>query len=227
MNAPFEVIGKPLRRKEDQRLLTGNGRYSDDLTPPGTAYAAIVRSPYAHARIVSIDTTAARRMAGVLGVYTFADLQKDGVKPIPPDYAFLGPPEVQRQLPDVVLVNRDGSDMFQSPYHLLAADRARFAGQSVAMVVAESVQKAKDAAEAVAVEYEPLPAVVETRAAMKADAPRLWDHAPSNITLDAEHGDKAATDAAFAKAAHVVKLDTWIQRVTGVPMESRSAASRW
>jgi carbon-monoxide dehydrogenase large subunit len=223
MNPPFEVIGKPLRRKEDQRLLTGKGRYSDDLTLPDTAYAAIVRSPHAHARIRGIDASEALRIPGVLAVYTFADLKADGVKPIPPDYAVLGPPEVQRLLPDVVLVNRDGSPMFDSPYHLLAADRARFAGQSVAMVVAESVQQAKDGVEAVVVDYEPLPAVIVTRDAAKPDAPRLWDHAPSNISLDAEHGDKAATDAAFAKAAHVVKLETWIQRVTGVPMEARSA----
>jgi carbon-monoxide dehydrogenase large subunit len=134
---------------------------------------------------------------------------------------------VQRRLPDVVLVDRSGEKIYDSPYDLLAADRARFAGQSVAMVVADSIGAAKDGIDAIVVDYEPLPAVTGTREAARADAPRLWEHAPSNVCLDAEHGDKAATDAAFARAAHVVRLDTWISRVTGVPMEPRTAVGAY
>ena len=217
------LIGKPVTRKEDLRLLTGKGRYSDDVSLPQQAYAAIVRSPHAHAEILSIDASAALALPGVLAVYTFAEISADGIKPIAPDYTFMGPVEVQRTMPDVVLENIDGSPMYESPYHLLAHDRARFAGQSIAMVVATSAMIAKDAAEAVVVDYRTLPAVTDTRAAAKPDAPRLWEHAKSNICLDSEHGDKAETDAAFAKAAHVVRFETWISRVTGVPMEPRTA----
>lgn len=222
-NDPGALIGKPMTRKEDLRLLTGRGRYSDDVSLPQQAYAAIVRSPHAHAEILSIDAGAALALPGVLAVYTFADLEADGVKPIAPDYTFMGPVEVQRTMPDVVLENIDGSPMYDSPYHLLARDRARFAGQSVAMLVAESAMIAKDGAELVAVDYATLPAVTDTRRAAKPDAPRLWEHAASNICLDSEHGDKAGTDAAFEKAAHVVRFETWISRVTGVPMEPRTA----
>ena len=222
-----DAIGQPVRRKEDLRLLTGRGRFSDDLNLPGQAYAAVLRSPYAHARIVSIDASAARRMHGVLAVYTGADLAAAGLGPIEPDYNFMGSIEQQRQMPDVVLVNRDGSDMFASPYHLLAMDRARFNGQSVAMVIAESVGVAKDAAEAIEVDYEPLPAVTVTRDAARPDAPRLWDIAPSNVCLDAEHGDAAAVAEAFSRAKHVARLETWISRVTGVPMEPRTAVGHY
>ena len=215
-------IGQPVRRKEDLRLLTGQGRYSDDYSLPGQAYAAILRSPHAHARVASIDTSAACAMPGVLGVFTGADVAADKLKPISPDYAFLGPVEVQRLLPDVVLQNRDGSPIYDSPYHLLAQDRVRFVGQAVAMVVADSVARAKDAAETIVVEYETLPAVTATPDAVKPDAPRLWDHASSNICLDADVGDAAGTDEAFSRAAHVVRLETWISRVTGAPMESRA-----
>jgi carbon-monoxide dehydrogenase large subunit len=219
--SPF-AIGKPVRRKEDQRLLTGCGRYSDDQVLPGQTYAAILRSPHAHARIRSIDTRAALDVPGVIAVLTGADVKADALGPILPDYAFLGPIEVQRQMPDVVLQNRDGSKIFDSPYHLLAQDRARFVGQAVAMVVAETLGAAKDGAEAVEVDYETLPAVIVTADAAKPDAPKLWEHAPSNVCLDAEVGDEKATADAFAKAAHVVKLNTWISRVTGVTMEPRT-----
>ena len=180
MNQPAEAsrfaIGQPVRRKEDLRLLTGKGRYSDDQVLPHQAYAAILRSPHAHAVIRGIDTTQALKVPGVIAVFTGADIRADGLKPILPDYAFLGPVEIQKQLPDVVLQNRDGSPMFESPYHLLAQDRARFVGQSVAIVVAESVGAAKDGAEAIEVDYEPLPSVTVTRDAVKPDAPRLWEH---------------------------------------------------
>jgi aerobic carbon-monoxide dehydrogenase large subunit len=215
-------IGKPVRRKEDVRLLTGKGRYSDDQALPHQAYASILRSPHAHARIVSIDTAEALRVPGVIAVFTGADVKADSLKPIMPDYFFMGPIEVQRQMPDVVLVNKDGSNIYESPYHLLAQDRARFVGQAIAMVVADTVGAAKDGAEAINVEYEMLPAVTSTREAVRPDAPKLWEHAPSNVCLDAEVGDAKATEAAFARAAHVVTFETWISRVTGVPMEPRT-----
>lgn len=216
-------IGQPVRRKEDRRLVTGAGRYSDDLGLPNQVYAAMLRSPHAHARIVSIDTKAARAAAGVICVLTGIDVESDGLKPIPPDFLFLGSLEFQRSLPDPILMNTDGSQIFESPYPLLPKDRVRYIGQAVAMVVAETVAAAKDGAELIDVEYEALPAVTDTAAAADPSAPRLWDHTPSNVCLDAEVGDKSTTDAAFARAAYVVSLRTWIQRVTGVPMETRSA----
>jgi aerobic carbon-monoxide dehydrogenase large subunit len=215
-------IGAPVRRKEDQRLLTGGGQYSDDVVFPDMLRATMLRSPYAHARIRSIDISNAQRMPGVAAVITGRDLLADGVGPIQPDYNFLGPLELQRTLPDPVLLNRDGSDMFTAPYHCLATDCARFVGDGVAFVVADSVAHAKDAAEAIVVEYEELSPVTATSAASAAGAPKLWEHADSNLLLDSEIGGKDATETAFARAAHTVRLQTWIQRVTGVPMEPRT-----
>ncbi len=215
-------IGAPVRRKEDQRLLTGQGRYSDDLVLPGMLRAVILRSPHAHARIRSIDISAAMALPGVVRIYTGAELKAAGLGPIQPDYNFLGPLEIQRTLPDPILLNRDGSEMPISPYLPLAADAARFCGDGVAFIVAHTLQQAKDAAEAVLVEYEVLPAVTDTQAAAAPDAPLVWPHMASNVMLDSDIGDKHATDAAFAKAAHVVRLKTWIARVTGVPMEPRA-----
>ncbi|MSQ73657.1 MAG: xanthine dehydrogenase family protein molybdopterin-binding subunit [Betaproteobacteria bacterium] len=220
-------IGKPVRRKEDARLLKGQGRYSDDVNLEGQAHAAILRSPHAHARIVSIDAKVARSMPGVLAVLDGTDVAADGLKPLAPDFAFLGTPEQQRQMPDVQLSNRDGSKIFDSPYPLLAQDRVRFTGQAIAMVVADTAGRARDAAEAIEIEYAPLPAVTATAAAARPGAPRLWDHASSNVCLDAEVGDAATTDAAFARADHVVRLETWISRVTGVPMEPRACVGSY
>jgi carbon-monoxide dehydrogenase large subunit len=216
-------IGQPVRRKEDMRLITGAGQYSDDRSLPNQAQAVMLRSPHAHARIVSINTKAARQAAGVVCVLTGIDVETDGLGSISPDFLYLGSLEFQRSLPDPILQNTDGSQIFASPYPLLPKDRVRYIGQAVAMVVAETVAAAKDATELIDVEYEPLPAVTETAAAADPGARRLWDDAPSNVCLDAEVGDKNATDAAFTRAAHVVSLSTWIQRVTGVPMETRSA----
>ena len=227
MSAPANGIGQPVRRKEDLRLVRGAGRYSDDMGLPGQAYAAMLRAPHAHARIARIDTAAARAAPGVLCVLTGHEVEADGLKPIPPDFLFLGSLEFQRSLPDPILVNKDGSPIFESPYPLLPRDRVRYIGQAVAMVVAETLAQAKDATELIEIDYEELPAVTATAAAAEPDAPRLWDHAPSNVCLDAELGDKDATEAAFAQAAHVVKLSTWIQRVTGVPMETRSAVGSY
>jgi aerobic carbon-monoxide dehydrogenase large subunit len=208
-------IGATVRRKEDLRLVTGRGTYSDDFNFPGQAYAAMVRSPHAHARIRSIDTAEARAMPGVLAVLTGQDALADGLKRIP-HLAAPGTP------PDIVLHNRDGSPVPAAPHHVLPADRVRHVGAAVAFVIAETIAQAKDAAEKVVVDYEPLPAVTRGIASLAKDAPRLYDDLP-NVMIDAEVGDAAATDAAFAAAAHVTKLDTWVNRVTGVPMEPRSA----
>jgi carbon-monoxide dehydrogenase large subunit len=208
-------IGQTVRRKEDARLVTGRGSYSDDVNLPGQAYGATVRSPHAHALIRSIDTTAARAMPGVLAVLTGQDALADGLTRIP-HLAAAGTP------PDIVLHNRDGSPVPVAPHHVLPTDRVRHVGTAVAFVIAETIAQAKDAAEMVVVDYELLPAVVDATAAVAKDAPRLYDDLP-NVMIDAEVGDAKATDAAFARAAHVTRLDTWINRVTGVPMEPRAA----
>jgi len=159
-------IGAAVPRKEDARLLTGRGSFSDDLHLPGQAHAVMVRSPHAHARIGRIDAAEALALPGVLAVLTGADCLADGLKPIPHRPFSVSPP-------DVTLRNRDGSDIFIAPHHALPADKARFAGEAVAMVIAESVQIAKDGAERVHVEYEPLAAVVRAADAAAAGAPLL------------------------------------------------------
>ncbi len=212
-------IGRPVARKEDARLVTGQGRFSDDVNLAGQAYTVMVRSPHAHARIRSIDAADALAMPGVIAVLTGADAIADGLKPIP-HRPIIG-------APDIALGRRDASDKFLSPHRVLPHDKARFTGEAVAMVVADSVDAAKDAAERVHVDFEPLPAVTDTRAAAASDAPRLWDDARSNVCIDAEVGDAAATAAAFERAAHVVQLETWVQRVTGVPLEPRAAVGHY
>jgi carbon-monoxide dehydrogenase large subunit len=208
-------IGDTVRRKEDLRLLTGRGCYSDDFNFPGQAHGAALRSPHAHALIRSIDTAAARAMPGVLAVLTGQDALADGLKAIP----HLTAPGTA---PDIVLHNRDGSPVPAAPHYVLPPDRVRHVGTAVAFVIAETVAQAKDAAEKIVVDYEPLPAVIEAKAAVEKNAPRLYDDLP-NIMIDAEVGDAAATAAAFARAAHVTRLDTWVNRVTGVTMEPRAA----
>src|SRR5580704_4138318 len=208
-------IGDTVRRKEDLRLLTGRGCYSDDFNFPGQAHGAALRSPHAHALIRGIDTAAARAMPGVLAVLTGQDTQADGLKRIP----HLTAPGTA---PDIVLHNRDGSPVPAAPHLVLSTDRVRHVGAAVAFVVAETVVQAKDAAEKVVVEYDPLPAVTDAKVAVEGSTPRLYDDLP-NIMIDAEVGDAKATDEAFARAAHVTRLDTWVNRVTGVPMEPRAA----
>jgi carbon-monoxide dehydrogenase large subunit len=215
-------IGQPVRRKEDARLITGAGCFSDDVNLPRQACAFVLRSVHAHARIKAIDTTRAMALRGVLAVLTGSDLQADGIKPIPPDASITVPVEAQRKLPDVVLINKNGAYR-PTPFNILAIDKVRYVGEGVVLVVAETLAIAKDAAELVEIDYEPLPAVTNTEAAARPGAARLYDDAPSNLFCEAEVGDAAATDAAFAKAAHVVRLETWVQRVTGVPMEARTA----
>ena len=209
-------IGQPVRRREDLRLVRGNGRYTADENLPGQAYAVMLRSPHAHARIRSIATDAAKTMPGVLAVLTGADFLADGLKPIPHKPWSPHPAETQ-------LTNKGGAPPFEAPHYPLPADKARFVGEAVAMVVAETVNAAKDAAEKIVVDYDVLPAVAATTPAARQDAPRVHEEARSNVCFDAELGDAAATDAAFARAAHVTRFETWVQRVTGVPMEPRAA----
>ena len=211
-----EGIGQEVRRKEDLRLVTGRGCYSDDFNFPGQVYGAAVRSPHAHALIRSIDVKAALAMPGVLAVLTGADALADGLTRIP-HLAAPGTP------PDIVLHNRDGSPVPAAPHHVLPADRVRFVGTAVAFVVAETVAQAKDAAERVAVEYEPLAGRHRGQGRGRARVHSGSTTTLPNIMIDAEVGDAKATAEAFARAAHVTRLDTWVNRVTGVPMEPRAA----
>ena len=207
-------------------MVIGGGCFSDDVDLPRQTRAFVLRSCHAHARINGIDTTRAKALKGVLAVLTGADLKADGIKPIPPDASITVPVEAQRKLPDVVLVNKNGPYL-PTPYNILAVDKVRYVGEGVVLVVAETLAIAKDAAELVEIDYEPLPAVTDTSAAAEPGAARLFDDARSNLFCEAEVGDAAATDAAFAKAAHVVRLETWVQRVTGVPMEARTAVGHY
>ena len=209
-------IGQPVLRKEDHRLLTGAGRYTSDVFLPGQLYAAIVRSPHAHARIKGIDTAKAKAAPGVVDVLTGAELEIDGIGTIPSNAHIAG-------LVDVPLNNRDGSDRRVTPIPLLATNKVRFVGDAVAAVIGRTLVAALDGAELVAIEYDVLPAVTATRDAAESGAAVVWDDRPTNICIDAEFGDRAATDAAFAKADYVVTFSTTVNRVTGVMMETRSA----
>jgi aerobic carbon-monoxide dehydrogenase large subunit len=222
-------IGAPVLRREDLRLLRGEGRYSDDVNLEGQCYAVMVRSPHAHAEIVRIDATAALAVPGVIAVLTGQDVSADGLKPIPHNIfpaAGTDLSSVNRAAAagmDITLVNRNGGPGKKTLQPILAQSRARFVGENVAMVIAETAIAARDGAEAVAVDYRPLPALTATPDAVKDGAPIIWDDIPGNVCIDADVGDRANADAAFAKATHVVRLATWIPRVTGVTMEPRAA----
>jgi aerobic carbon-monoxide dehydrogenase large subunit len=205
-------VGQPVRRKEDDTLLRGKGKYTDDFTLPGQAYAWMVRSSHAHGIIRGIDTAAARTMPGVLGVWTGADLAAAGYKPF-----ICGLP----------LKSRDGSPLLQTNRPALVTDKVRFVGDPVAFVVAETLAQARDAAEAVEVDIEPLPAVTDAAEAAKPGAPQLYDHIPNNVALDFHYGDTAKIDAAFAGAAHVTRLDIVNTRVAVVSMEPRVALGHY
>src|SRR5215472_7238171 len=207
-------IGQPVRRKEDWRLLTGRGCYVDDLAPANLAHAVIVRSPHAHARLVAVDTRAAHATPGVLAVLTGANYLADGLGAIPHGAGLMGPPDLQARPRGLPPTSTD--------HYPLASDRARFVGEPLAVVVAETITQAKDASERLEIDYDVLTPVVRAADALKPGAPRLWDDPLGNLRIDIEAGDAAATAAAFARATHVVRLDTWIQRVTGVPMEPRT-----
>ena len=209
-------IGQPVRRREDFRLLTGKGCYSDDFNFPGQAYAVMVRSPHAHALIRSTETRAAAAAPGVLAVMTGQDLLADGLQAIPHSTG-------TRHPADITLVSKDGSPPFIPPHYPMTAREAHHCGEIVAMVFAATLAQAKDAAELVAVEYEPLPSVAHSLTAVGPQAPLARGDGSSNTSIDAEVGDPVATEAAFAQAAHVVRFETWIPRIAGVPMEPRAA----
>jgi carbon-monoxide dehydrogenase large subunit len=211
----FGSIGHPIRRKEDARLLAGKGRFSDDFVIEGQAHAAMVRSPHPHARILRVDAAAAKAMPGVLGVFTGADVTADGLRPIPHT-----PVPATRY--DMKLTGPGGGPVFAGPHWLLPADKARHVGEAVAMVVAATQAQAQDAAEAIEIEYEELPFVTGSEDALAPGAPVVWDEVPDNVPVETWFGDKAATDRAFASAAHVVKTEFNIGRVTAVTMEARS-----
>ena len=199
-------IGQPVLRTEDPTLVRGEGRYTDDIGLAGQAYAVMVRSSVAHGVIRGIDTAAAKAMPGVLAIYTAADLSAYG--------------GLKCNLP---LKSRDGSPIKYKPRPALSGDKVRFVGDPVACVVAETIAKAKDAAEAVVLDIEPLPAVVSAREAAKSGAPLLYDEVPGNIALDYHYGDKDKVAKAFAMAAHVVKLPLINQRLVVNSIEPRSA----
>jgi carbon-monoxide dehydrogenase large subunit len=204
------AVGQSVPRKEDPMLLRGQGHYTDDIALPGQVYAVMVRSQNAHGVIRSIDVEAARKMPGVLGVYTAADLK---------DY---GPLKCV-----VPFNNRDGSPMKKPLRSALATDKVRYVGDPVAFVVAETLLAAKDAAEAVNVDVEALPAVVSAEGAASPGAPQLYNDVPSNISLDYHYGDAEAVKAAFAKAAHVTKLSLVNSRLVVSAMEPRAALAAY
>src|SRR5215208_323500 len=221
MNKPdFRFIGKPVQRAEDERLVTGKGRFSDDFQFHGQTYAAMVRSPYPHARIRGIDIAVAKTMPGVLGVFTGVDCLADKLNPIPHD-------PLPKTKFDMKLHAPDGGPVFIGPHMLLPSDKARHVGEAVAIVVAETKTQALDAAEAVVVDYEELPFVLHAADAMAPSAPKVWDEVPNNMPVETWFGDREATDKAFAAADHIVKTDFHIGRVTGVPLEPRAAVAQY
>jgi carbon-monoxide dehydrogenase large subunit len=205
-------VGQPVLRKEDDTLVRGKGKYTDDFNLPGQAYAWIVRSSHAHGIIKGIDTSVARAMPGVLGVWTGADLASAGYGPYT-----CGLP----------LKNRDGTPLLQTNRTALMSDKVRYVGDPVAFVVAETLTQARDAGEAVVLDIEPLPAVTSAEEAAKPGAPQLYDHIPNNVALDYHYGDAAKVEAAFASAAHVTKLDITNTRVAVVAMEPRAALASY
>jgi carbon-monoxide dehydrogenase large subunit len=205
---------------EDARLLTGQACFTDDLSLPGQLHAAIVRSPHAHAIIRSVDNAAALAVPGVIAVLSGKDWLADGMKPIPVKVFSFHPAEIP-------LINSDGSPPFLAPDFPLPHDKVRFAGEAVAMVVAETQAAAKDGAERVMVEYAPLPCVIFAPDAAKSGAPLLHEHHGSNVCVDAFVGDAAATESAFARASHIATLTTWVPRVAGSPIEPRAALAEY
>ena len=207
-----EGMGRAVRRTEDERFLTGRGRYLDDLALPRQAWGQVVRAPHAHAGIGAIDAGAAAAMPGVRAVFTAADLAAAGIGGIPCVMAPKG---------------ADGSAAALPPRPVLAAGRVRMVGDPVAFVVAESAAGARAAAEAVAVAYRPLPAVTDAEAALEPGAPALHDDAPGNLCVDWELGDRAAVADALGRAAHIVTMETRNQRLIGAPMEPRAALGEY
>jgi carbon-monoxide dehydrogenase large subunit len=206
-NPAGSMIGASVKRREDPRFLTGRGRYTDDIKLPGTTHAAFVRSPHAHARVRGIDLSRAERSAGVRAIYTGADMQRAGVNPIPVGWLL--------------------ADMKMGERRALAVDTVRYVGEAVAVVIADAPAAARDAAEMIDVDYEPLPAVADAVAAVAEGAPLVYDDAPGNVAFRFTIGDAAATDAALAGAATVVKQRFVNHRVAPVAIEPRSALASY
>jgi carbon-monoxide dehydrogenase large subunit len=204
--------GKSVQRVEDDALLRGQGRFADDVSADGQLYVQFLRSPHAHARIRAIDTGAAAALPGVVKIYTGRDLVAAGVKPLPNSADFK---------------RIDGRPTASPPHHAVAVDTVRFVGEAVAAVVAQSLAAARDAVEAIAVDYDPLDAIVDPYDAVAAGAALVWDDAQGNVACEKRHGDAKAVDAAFAKAAHVVSLDLVNQRCIACPIEPRSTLGTW
>ncbi|MBI1396270.1 MAG: molybdopterin-dependent oxidoreductase [Betaproteobacteria bacterium] len=203
-------IGASLRRKEDMRFLTGHGNYVSDVSLPNMTLAVIVRSPHAHARIIGIDVSEARKMPGVVAVFTGADLVADGVGGLPCAWPVTG---------------KKGTATKEPAHPPLAVGKVRHVGDPVAIVIAESLVEARNAAEAVTVDYEVLPAVVGVLDALKPGAPVVFDDIPDNVCVDWEVGDALATERAFSKAAHVSRISLVNNRLVGNPMEPRAAVA--
>ncbi len=205
-------IGQPVRRKEDKRLLTGGGTYTDDINLPGQAHAAILRSPHAHARILSIDTSAAAAMPGVVAVLTGENVLADGLGLLP----------VQVDVPGA-----GGTKMFAPPRQILQTEFVRFVGDPVALVIAETRHAAIEAMEAIMVEYDLLPSVTDTARALDADAAVIWPENGSNLCVHWDSGRAAEADAGIAAAETVVSIDLIQNRLVGNPMEPRVALAQW
>jgi len=210
--APFEGIGASVRRKEDFRFLQGRGAYTDDFNRQGQLHAWIVRSPHAHARVRGVDTAAAAKMPGVVAVFTGADMAKDNLGGLPCGWQ---------------IHNKDGSPMAEPPHPVLAHEKVRHVGDPVAVAIAATREQARDAAEAIAVDYEVLPAAATMADAQKAGAPVIHDGVAGNLCYDWHIGDKAVVDAAFAGAAKVVSLDLVNNRLIPNAMEPRAALGEY
>lgn len=209
---PEGAIGVSVQRKEDDRFLRGHGRYTDDITLPQQSYAVVLRAPLAHARIRSIDTADAKAMTGVLAVFTGEDVAADGLGGLPCGWQVTG---------------KEGQVMQEPPHPLLVTDKVRHVGDNVALVVAESLAEAKDAAEAIVVNYDPVPAVSAASAALAADAPKVHDDLDSNLCYDWEIGDAAAVEQAFAGAHKIARVELVNSRVVPNAMEPRAANAHY
>src|SRR6478736_421606 len=203
----YQGIGAPLRRVEDRRFLLGRGRFVADIELPGALACVLVRSPHAHARIRRIDVAAAKASPGVVAVFTGADMAADGMAPMRPLWA---------------VRSRDGTPMAEPPRFALARGTVRHGGEPVVAVIAQTLPQAADAAERVEIDYEPLPAVTDARAAQAPGAPQLHEAAPGNVCFRWARGDEAAVRAAFASAPHVVAIDLVNNRLVGAAIEPRA-----
>ena len=201
-------IGKAVRRKEDQRFVTGKGRYTDDINRPGQTHAYFLRSPHAHAKIKSIDCTEANAAPGVVAIFTGADVAKDGLGGL---------------ICGWTVHSKDGTPMKQGAHPILALDTVRYVGDHVAMVIAETYLEAKSAAELIDVDYDVLDAAPSVATAQAPDAPQVHAEAPNNTSFDWELGNKAETEAALKSVAHIITLDLTNNRLIPNAMEPRAA----